>query len=100
MQRKSKKSNDPDVKGRDRERMEVYDCGGLLHINVFPHSGYISVRVAHLIRHNEYITIGLSAEVKQFIKDHTHLTTTMVRCQLHQATECDTYNKTRSGTRS
>ncbi|TEB23617.1 hypothetical protein FA13DRAFT_1596660, partial [Coprinellus micaceus] len=78
MQCKSKKDNNPGVKGCDHEQMEVYDCSSLLNINVLSHSGHISVRVVHRMHHNNYIDVRLSAEVKQFIKDHTHLMTTMI----------------------
>lgn len=78
MQRKSKKSSDPNVKNRDRERMYTYDCGGLLHINVLPHLGYVEVRLKHLKRHEVYLDVGLPEQVKRFIEENSHLTTTMV----------------------
>ncbi|KAJ3515795.1 hypothetical protein NMY22_g14357 [Coprinellus aureogranulatus] len=78
MQRKSKQSSDPDVKNRDRERMEVYHCKGELHMTVWEDRGYISVKLVHAQKHSAYLSIELPSATKEFIKDNTNLTTTQI----------------------
>ncbi|KAG6826876.1 hypothetical protein H0H92_014080 [Tricholoma furcatifolium] len=73
-QHKSKKTQKPNAKRRDKHSMETFDCSGWLYIVIFMGSPVANVKLTHKEDHIPYWCIDVPDEVKDFVNANPNLT--------------------------
>ena len=64
-----------DAKGRDRRRMNRFDCDGWLHIAVSDTSALMDIKIKHEESHIGYLDIELPKKWKEYIEAHARTQT-------------------------
>jgi hypothetical protein len=77
-QHKSRKSEHENVKSRDKDSMDVFDCSGWLHITVTTGEPVALVKMKHEDDHVPYWCIDVPQDVKDFIHANPDLNPSQV----------------------
>ena len=67
------KSQKPNVKHRDKESMQTFDCSGWLHITLSDLSDITSIKLDHHDAHIPYCPIEIPEDVVTYIHDNVKL---------------------------
>ncbi|KAJ7673679.1 hypothetical protein DFH06DRAFT_1081518 [Mycena polygramma] len=73
-----KKSEAEGVKHRDKIAMDAFNCHGWLHITVFDGETTAFVKILHQDDHIPYWSIDVPADVVEYVRANSKLTTTQV----------------------
>lgn len=77
-QHKSRRSEHENVKSRDKDSMDVFDCSGWLHITVTTGEPVALVKMKHEDDHVPYWCIDVPQDVKDFIHANPDLNPSQV----------------------